>query len=263
MLNRAWQVELTVDAHVSDIDIGSWAPELRMTDNGVWLSPSRREVSFSRGGHAGCYALEDDSFWFEHRNAVLLAALSRFAPTGVILDVGGGNGYVTRALVKAGHPAVLLEPGEVGVRNAQARGLRPIICSSLQDAGILPGVLPAVGLFDAVPPGIAAKRPLVPDLVAAAVAFGDLLQQEGEMPPVVRMRGGAAGDLAQIVAGDHRVGVGSADPARRFRHDPAGAHVTDASAQAAVPKGALGPLRVHTGEAGAGAFGLGLLQGLE
>jgi hypothetical protein len=79
---------------------------------------------------------------------VLLAALDRFAPTGVILDVGGGNGYVTQRLVQAGHPAILLEPGEVGVQNAQARGLRPIICSSLQDAGILPGALPAVGLFD-------------------------------------------------------------------------------------------------------------------
>ena len=119
-----------------------------MTDNGVWLSPSRREVSFSRDAHAGCYALEDESFWFQHRNAVLLAVLDRFAPTGVILDVGGGNGYVARGLINAGHPTILLEPGEVGVRNALARGLRPIICASLQDAGFRPGVLPAVGLFD-------------------------------------------------------------------------------------------------------------------
>jgi SAM-dependent methyltransferase len=67
-----------------------------------------------------------------------------------LLDVGGGNGCVTRALLDAGHAAVLLEPGADGVRHARARGVAPIIHSTLEAAGIVRAVLPAVGLFDVI-----------------------------------------------------------------------------------------------------------------
>ena len=52
-------------------------------------------------------------------------------------------------------------------------------------------LLAAAGLFDAVSPGIPSQRPLVPDLVAAALAPGDLQEQEGQVPPVVGMGSGA------------------------------------------------------------------------
>jgi len=43
---------------------------------------------------------------------------------------------------------VLVEPGEVGVRNALRRGVSPVIQATLETAQFAAGVLPAVGLFD-------------------------------------------------------------------------------------------------------------------
>jgi hypothetical protein len=121
-------------------------------------------------------------------------------------------------------------------------------------------LLAAVGLFDSVSPGVPAQRPLVPDLVAAAVAIGDLQQQQGQVSPVVRMCGSTGGDLAKIVPGNHRIRVRSAYSPGRLRRDPARPHVTDATAQAALAEATLGGLGVHAVEAGAGAFGVGLPQ---
>jgi SAM-dependent methyltransferase len=130
------------------VDVESLAPGLRAREDGVWVSACSAPVSFPSDAHAGCAALEDDSFWFGHRNAILLQALHAWEPAGAVFDVGGGNGCVTQALLQAGYDAVLLEPGPEGVRNAQARGIGTIICSTLKETGFKPAVLPAVGLFD-------------------------------------------------------------------------------------------------------------------
>jgi hypothetical protein len=55
------------------------------------LSPTLR-------GDSDCFALEDSSFWFAHRNACLLAVLRQFPTIGPFFDVGGGNGFVAAAL---------------------------------------------------------------------------------------------------------------------------------------------------------------------
>jgi SAM-dependent methyltransferase len=65
-----------------------------------------------------------------------------------VLDVGGGNGYVTRALLDGGHQAALLEPGAAGIENARSRGVRPLIHATLDQARFRSGSVPAVGLFD-------------------------------------------------------------------------------------------------------------------
>jgi SAM-dependent methyltransferase len=130
------------------IDIPSLAPGLRSAEPGLWVADAGGEAEFSEDAHAGCFALEDESFWFQHRNAVLRETVASFPPPGTLFDVGGGNGCVTRALLQAGHDAVLVEPGPEGVRNARSRGVRPIIRSTLEHAGFGDGVLPAVGLFD-------------------------------------------------------------------------------------------------------------------
>ena len=105
-------------------------------------------VDYPDEGNAFCFQVEDHSFWFQHRNACILAVMSRLPPGGVLFDIGGGNGFVARALVAAGLPAVVVEPGPEGARNARSRGLDPVICSTLDDAGFAEGALPAAGLFD-------------------------------------------------------------------------------------------------------------------
>ena len=57
----------------------------------------------------------------------------------------------------ASWPAALVQAGlsggggRAGTRrraNARARGLDPVVCAALDDAGFRPGALPAAGLFD-------------------------------------------------------------------------------------------------------------------
>jgi SAM-dependent methyltransferase len=129
-------------------DVSKLAGGLHPNADGIWVGDCSDPVSFSATGHAGCFALEDESFWFAHRNAILLEVLACYPPPGVIIDVGGGNGFVTRALAQAGHAAILLEPGADGVNNARLRGVQTVIRATLSGAGFRPGALPAVGLFD-------------------------------------------------------------------------------------------------------------------
>lgn len=71
-------------------------------------------------------------------------------PHGTIFDVGGGNGFVSLALHSAGMKSILVEPGIQGVINARARGLNPVVCSTLENAGFRDGIISAIGLFDVV-----------------------------------------------------------------------------------------------------------------
>ena len=95
-----------------------------------------------------CFGIEERSFWFNYRNRFIVETVRRFPPDGPIVDVGGGNGYVSLGLRQAGFQTILVEPGEAGARNARSRGLEPVICSTLEGAGFPPASLDAVGLFD-------------------------------------------------------------------------------------------------------------------
>jgi SAM-dependent methyltransferase len=98
--------------------------------------------------HDACFDTEHNSFWYQHRNRCVVAMVRRHPPSGPILDVGGGNGYVALGLRSAGFAAIVLEPGERGARNALQRGLSPVIHGTLQSADFEDESLPAVGLFD-------------------------------------------------------------------------------------------------------------------
>ena len=116
---------------------------------GLWRAQRSAAISYPAEDNSACFRLEDASFWFAHRNRCILAAVRRFEPQGFVLDVGGGNGYVSRGLIDAGYDAVLLEPGPEGARNARTgRGLTAVINSTLEEAGIREGSAPAAGLFD-------------------------------------------------------------------------------------------------------------------
>ena len=124
------------------------ARNVQRVEEWLWRSPALPPVSYPDNGHAACAVLEDDSFWFEHRNRCIQHVLWTFPPGGVLLDIGGGNGIVTRHLEANGFPALLLEPGAAGVATARSRGLSPIIQSTLEEAGFAHETVPAVGLFD-------------------------------------------------------------------------------------------------------------------
>ena len=119
--------------------------------SGIWSSQRASQVAYPEGDHATCFALEDTSFWFRHRNRCIVAAVQAFPPSGFILDIGGGNGFVARGLIDAGFETVLLEPGARAAMNARRmRHIPDVICSTLDDAQLQDDAAPAVGMFDVI-----------------------------------------------------------------------------------------------------------------
>lgn len=118
--------------------------------NNIYYTNTKSEISYPETGNNDCLQIEDKSFWFNHRNKVIVSAIKRFCKNSIFFDIGGGNGYVTKALQNEGLRAVLVEPGEQGCINAQSRSVKNIICSTLESAGFIPESLDSVGLFDVV-----------------------------------------------------------------------------------------------------------------
>jgi SAM-dependent methyltransferase len=142
------------------VDICDMAANVELGADGIWWSRARTAVSYPEGGNELYAAIEQDSFWFNHRNRCLVEVLKRFPPDGrefrggaqstPFFDIGGGNGYVSLAIQNAGWPAVLIEPGPSGARIARRRGVRDVICSTFQDAGFAERSMAAAGAFDVV-----------------------------------------------------------------------------------------------------------------
>jgi SAM-dependent methyltransferase len=136
---------------MDETELSRLATNLKPLEPGIWASPvTSQSVSFPEHGHAECYELEDQSFWFRHRNRCIVQLVRKHPPHGPIFDVGGGNGFVALGLQQAGWDAILVEPGLEGTRFARRRGLSPVICSTVEDAGFASGSLPAIGVFDVV-----------------------------------------------------------------------------------------------------------------
>jgi len=133
------------------LDLAAIADGISSIPSGGWTTDGTAGVSYPEVGSATCFAIEDSSFWFDHRNRVILAAVQKFPPANeIILDVGGGNGFVTKALEDAGFAAVLLEPAEEGVANANARGLRYVVRGDLDAARFHEQTVGGIGLFDVI-----------------------------------------------------------------------------------------------------------------
>ena len=88
---------------------------LSADNHGIWTSSHSAELSYPEADNALCFELEDGSYWFEHRNDCITALVRKFPPAGCILDVGGGNGYVTRY---AHNSRLLVQVGDL-VRGGQ------------------------------------------------------------------------------------------------------------------------------------------------
>jgi len=129
----------------------NWAPPSATLEkrDGIWQPHLASAVSYPDDGNDVCFQVEDSSYWFSHRNECIQALMSQFPPAGMFYDIGGGNGFVSLGLQRAGINVALLEPGS-GARNAISRGVKHVICATLENAEFLPGTLPAAGAFDVV-----------------------------------------------------------------------------------------------------------------
>jgi SAM-dependent methyltransferase len=124
---------------------------LTADENGVLISPEVKSLSYPEDGNLKSFQMEDGSFWFRHRNNCIISVIEQFPPKGAILDVGGGNGFVTRRMLDEGFDAALLEPGAIGALNGKTgRSIPEVICSTLEAAGFQEASLSAVGCFDVI-----------------------------------------------------------------------------------------------------------------
>lgn len=136
---------MTADPVPNLLDLAS---DLELSEEKLWIARARTKVSYPEEGSSRCFALEAESFWFVHRNRCITALMRRVPPEGLLWDVGGGNGFVSRALLDAGFQVALLEPFPEAARNAIQRGVPTVVCSTLEDAGFRSHCLDAAGLFD-------------------------------------------------------------------------------------------------------------------
>jgi SAM-dependent methyltransferase len=129
-------------------DFVSLASTLTRRDPGIWFSRRSASVSYPASGNAECLVVEERSFWFRHRNCCIVSLVRRYPPKGCFLDIGGGNGFVSKGLTAAGFACALLEPGIDGALAAHARGIDPVICARLEDAALPAASFAAAGMFD-------------------------------------------------------------------------------------------------------------------
>lgn len=131
------------------MDIGKYANFLTNKD-GIYFSKNKSIISYPEKGNEDFFKIEENSFWFKHRNKCIHEAFKKFAKSNLFFDIGGGNGFVAKYLENQNIDTVLIEPGLIGCLNAKKRGLKNVVCATLQDAKFNENMLPNIGLFDVV-----------------------------------------------------------------------------------------------------------------
>ena len=132
------------------MDLENFSADLKQGENGIWTSKSYDEISYPFEASDLLFDLEDQSYWFQHRNNLLASVIKTYHENEqkVIFDIGGGNGVVAARLAKEGFQPVLVDPSREAAANAKKRGLKYVICTSAQSANFKSQSLPGVGLFD-------------------------------------------------------------------------------------------------------------------
>ena len=119
--------------------------------SGIWYSnPAINELSYPANCYDTYFEVEEGSFWFKHRKNLLVLLINKLSPSDLFFDIGGGNGYLTKALQDNGINSVLVEPGQQGVINARNRKVNQIICGTSSDLLHLSGEISAIGVFDVI-----------------------------------------------------------------------------------------------------------------
>ena len=124
------------------------ALNIKRGQSGVYYVGSDSTISYPDDGNLICMQIEEDSFWFRHRNDIIAECIKKHSTGKRFLDVGGGNGFVAKRLQDEGFDVVLIEPGKIGAQNAYKRGIKYVIYSTLEKAAFVPNSIDAVGLFD-------------------------------------------------------------------------------------------------------------------
>lgn len=116
--------------------------------DGIWYSPVETELSYPEDANDLYFQIEDNSFWFQHRNKCLAHLVNHYTDRHVFHDIGGGNGAITKAIQDSGRTSVLIEPGPKGCGNARQRGVENVVCATFQSAIDTDSPIHSAGMFD-------------------------------------------------------------------------------------------------------------------
>ncbi len=117
-------------------------------DRGILVTKEHEDFGFLSDDGVNWAEIEDDSFWYGHRNNVFAILANRFLKKRAIVEVGAGNGFVAKRLQDEGVKVIAVEPTYNWAVNARERGVETVVCSYLEDAGFPEQSLPNVGIFD-------------------------------------------------------------------------------------------------------------------
>lgn len=131
------------------MDIKTFTSDLILKD-GIYFSKNHPAISYPDKGNEDFFKIEDQSFWFKHRNSCIYEAFKKHSTSNLFFDIGGGNGFVAKYLEDKNIETALVEPGVKGCLNAKKRNLKNVICATLEEANFENNLLPNVGLFDVV-----------------------------------------------------------------------------------------------------------------
>tara|TARA_B100000519_G_scaffold200416_1_gene213539 strand:- start:3 stop:833 length:831 start_codon:yes stop_codon:yes gene_type:complete len=123
---------------------------LKKTNDGIYYSKQNSEISYSEKFHDSFIDIEENSFWFKHRNNIISESIKRYNSDKVFFDIGGGNGFVAKRLQDEGSKVILVEPGKTGAMNGYKRGIKHVFNTTLNDAGFEDEIIDSVGLFDVI-----------------------------------------------------------------------------------------------------------------
>lgn len=117
---------------------------------GIYRFDYAVDIDYPDSGNDVCFKVEANSFWFQHRNQVILSILNRFGFEYNFADIGGGNGYQASCIQSAfpGKKCYLIEPGYHGCLNAKSHGLDHIYNCTSNEFDFETQNIRGIGLFD-------------------------------------------------------------------------------------------------------------------
>lgn len=126
---------------------------LQQDTAGIYTTGKNYQLDYPEKGNEDYLKFEEQSFWFRHRNNVIINALKKIgAADNNIADVGGGNGLQAKFL-QQNFPNIniaLIEPGYAGCLAAKNRGVQEVYNCLFQEFDFEQFGASTVGLFDVI-----------------------------------------------------------------------------------------------------------------
>ncbi len=126
---------------------------LQQDTAGIYTTGKNYQLDYPEKGNADYLKFEERSFWFHHRNNVIINAIKKVGASGNnIADVGGGNGLQAMFLQRnfSEIDIALIEPGYEGCLAAKNRGVQKVYNCLFQEFDFEGFNAGTVGLFDVI-----------------------------------------------------------------------------------------------------------------